>query len=169
MPGRHRTSEIMRYLLLLSCFTFCFTSLAQTNRALIVAIGNYPSDSGWEKIHSDNDQAIVLPMLLRRGYQKQNMEVLKDAQATNKKVIEALRQLDEKAQFGDFIYLHFSCHGRKMMDDNGDEEDGLEEFFILYDALYWYIPGKYEGQNHLRDDEINYEYYAKRKNNIMEC
>ena len=40
------------------------------------------------------------------------------------------------------------------MDDNGDEEDGLDESLVLYDAGYWYIPGKYEGENHLRDDEL---------------
>ena len=40
------------------------------------------------------------------------------------------------------------------MDDNGDEEDGLDEALIPYDAQFWYAPGEYEGQNHLRDDEL---------------
>lgn len=127
---------------------------AQTNRALIVAIGNYPKNSGWERIHADNDKELVYEMLLNHQYQRENIKVLSNSQATKKAVTAALQHCWEQTISGDFIYLHFSCHGQQMMDDNGDEEDGLDESLILYDAGYWYIPQKYEGENHLRDDEL---------------
>ena len=41
-----------------------------------------------------------------------------------------------------------------MMDLNGDEEDGLDEALIPYDALFWYLPGVYEGEKHFSDDEL---------------
>lgn len=127
---------------------------AQTNRALIVTIGNYPKNSGWERIHADNDKELVSEMLLNHQYQRENIKVLSNSQATKKAVTAALQYCWEQTVSGDFIYLHFSCHGQQMMDDNGDEEDGLDESLILYDAGYWYIPQKYEGENHLRDDEL---------------
>ena len=41
-----------------------------------------------------------------------------------------------------------------MEDDNQDEADGLDEALIPYDASLSYQEGIYEGNNHLRDDEI---------------
>ena len=34
------------------------------------------------------------------------------------------------------------------------KEDGLDESLVMYDAGYKYIPQQYEGENHLRDDEL---------------
>lgn len=144
----------MRYRLFLYCLTISAFVLARTNRALIISIGKYPVISGWEKIHADNDRKLVTEMLLSYQYQPENIKVLSDAQATRKAVSAAFQHCWEQTASGDFIYLHFSCHGQQMMDDNGDEEDGLDESLVLYDAGYWYMPGKYEGENHLRDDEL---------------
>ena len=41
-----------------------------------------------------------------------------------------------------------------MEDDNGDEADELDEALIPYDAQSTYQKGIYEGENHLRDDEL---------------
>lgn len=146
--------KTMRYRLFLYCLTISAFALARTNRALIISIGTYPIISGWEKIHADNDRRLVTEMLLSYQYQPENIKVLSDAHATRKVVIAAFQHCWEQTASGDFIYLHFSCHGQQMMDDNGDEEDGLDESLVLYDASYWYMPGKYEGENHLRDDEL---------------
>lgn len=143
---------IKYYILLLS---FIASALqAQTSRALIITIGQYPRYSGWEKIHAENDALLVSQMLMSHQYHPQNMTFLTNAEATKASVIKALAQLYNNTQAGDYVYLHFSCHGQQMMDDNGDEDDGLDESIVPYDALYWYIPGKYEGENHLRDDEL---------------
>lgn len=127
---------------------------AQTNRALIVTIGNYPPASGWESIHANNDQIYILDLLTSKGYPSENITLLTDSLATKTNVTEAFAKLFKEVQAGDAVFLHFSCHGQQMMDDNGDEEDGLDESMVMYDAGYKYIPGKYEGENHLRDDEL---------------
>lgn len=140
---------------LLSVFLLFALSLqAQTNRALLVTIGNYPEDSGWEEIHAGNDAHTVLSLLLACHYPMSNIAQLADARATKKAIVHALHTLCHSTQAGDCVYLHFSCHGQQMMDDNGDEEDGLDESLIAYDARFWYQPGVYEGANHLRDDEL---------------
>lgn len=127
---------------------------AQTNRALIVTIGQYPRHSGWEKIHAENDTILIKQMLMAHRYLPQNITCLSNANATKTSVTKSLTRLCDETQAGDYIYLHFSCHGQQMMDDNGDEDDGLDESIVLYDAGYWYVRGKYEGENHLRDDEL---------------
>lgn len=144
----------MRYYGLLFFVLIAASLAAQTNRALLVAIGSYPSDSGWEEIHSANDTRLIGSVLLDFHYRKQNITVLSDASATKSTIIKELNRLWNATQTGDCVYLHFSCHGQQMMDDNGDEEDGLDEALIPYDASYWYISGVYEGENHMRDDEL---------------
>lgn len=150
-----RVKLLLRYSLLSLCLwlNICAT-LAQTNRALIVGISRYPEGSGWENIHAGNDIRLTHSLLAACGYEETNIATLSDAKATKRNIAHALQSLCNATQTGDYVYLHFSCHGQQMMDDNGDEEDGLDEALIPYDAQFWYAPGEYEGQNHLRDDEL---------------
>ena len=53
------------------------------------------------------------------------------------------------------VYIHFSCHGQPVEDLNGDEPDGWDEAIIPVDAMKAYQKGKYEGKNHILDDELN--------------
>ncbi len=133
----------------------CFCLPGQTNRALFVAIDRYPEESGWMDIHAVNDYELVLPMLKQSGYEEKNIKVLLNEKAVKKAIVKALKDLSRQAGAGDFIYIHFSCHGQQMIDDDGDEPDGLDEALIPYDANRRYIQGKYEGENHLRDDELD--------------
>ena len=47
------------FLVLLFLIIGLHTIEAQTKRALIVGIGNYPVESGWCKIHGDNDVPLI--------------------------------------------------------------------------------------------------------------
>ena len=138
-------------------FNLAFFSLyGQENRALFVAIDNYPPNSGWAKIHATNDRNIIIPMLKKNGYKNENIKILLNENATKAAIIKGLNDLNKRSRKGDFIYIHFSCHGQQMADDNGDEPDGLDEALIPYDAKRRYAKGMYEGNNHLRDDELEY-------------
>lgn len=150
-----RFKLLLQYSLLFLCLwpNICDVS-AQTGRALLVGISHYPDESGWESIHADNDTQLAHSLLTICGYEETNITTLSDAQATKRNTIHALQSLCNATQAGDHVYLHFSCHGQQMMDDNGDEKDGLDEALIPYDARFWYVPGEYEGENHLRDDEL---------------
>ncbi|MCC8146937.1 MAG: caspase family protein, partial [Bacteroidales bacterium] len=81
-----------------------------------------------------------------------DITVLLNDEATKINIVKALSTLCDNAKAGDYIYIHFSCHGQQMIDDNGDEPDGLDEALIPYDAPRRYSKGTYEGENHLRDD-----------------
>jgi len=146
---KKRNSHITVFLVLVST---CLS--AQVNRALIVAISDYPAESGWEKIHAVNDCKLIIPMLKANGYKDADIKILTDKKATKAQIVKELQNLATRIRLDDCIYIHLSGHGQQMADDNGDEEDGLDEAFIPYDANFRYKPGLYEGENHLRDDEL---------------
>ncbi len=140
--------------------TFClFTILlinsvvyAKRNHALLVLIGSYPEHSEWWSINAATDGEWLMPALLQQGFE---VRQLRDKEATKVGIIDALKQLTRDVKLGDMAVIHFSCHGQQMKDDNGDELDGWDESLIPYDAGMVYEKGYYEGENHLRDDELN--------------
>ncbi len=131
------------------------TTLSATRRALVIGIGAYPAESGWRQINGDKDIPVVEDMLLSNGFQKANIVELKNEQATAAAIRREMNALISRAQEGDIIYIHFSGHGQQVTDIHGDEEDGLDEAWIPYDAQFAYAKGKYEGENHIIDDQLN--------------
>lgn len=130
-------------------------TLNATKRALVIGIGTYPAESGWRQINGDKDIPVVEDMLLSNGFQKADIVELKNEQATAAAIRREMNTLISKAKEGDIIYIHFSGHGQQITDIHGDEEDGLDEAWIPYDAQFAYAQGKYEGENHIIDDQIN--------------
>ena len=126
-----------------------------TKRALVIGIGNYPEASGWAKINGDKDLPIVRDLLLANGFQSKDIVELKNESATADAIRKALDALVGKAAKGDVIYIHFSGHGQQITDLHGDEEDGFDEAWIPIDAQFSYAKGKYEGENHIVDDQLN--------------
>lgn len=147
----------MKRILILACAFFVMLSThATTRRALVIGIGDYPSTSGWAKINGDNDIPMVEEMLTANGFTKQNIIKLKNEQATCAAICRELEHLISSSKAGDIIYIHFSGHGQQITDLNGDEpDDGFDEAWIPYDAQFAFAKGKYEGQNHLVDDQLN--------------
>ena len=141
----------------------CIVSLccpAQQKHALIVAIANYPTESGWSKINSDNDRTLLVSEFKRLGFK---VTTLQNEQATKQAIIQSLSHLAKQIHPNDYVCIHFSCHGQQMEDNNQDEEDGLDEALIPYDAFLSYQKGIYEGNNHLRDDELGEQLTIIRK------
>lgn len=131
------------------------TTLNATKRALVIGIGAYPTESGWRQINGDKDIPLVEEVLVANGFSKTNIVELNNEQATAAAIRREMNALIGKAQAGDVIYIHFSGHGQQVTDIHGDEEDGLDEAWIPYDAQFAYAKGKYEGENHIIDDQIN--------------
>lgn len=69
---------------------------AQTNRALIVTIANYPKNSGWENIHADNDKVYILEMLSLKKFLPAHIIQLSDTLATKANVTKALNRLCQR-------------------------------------------------------------------------
>lgn len=145
----------MKHSITIILFLFLSISAGATRRALIIGIGDYPQETGWKKINGDKDIPLVEETLTANGFQTANIVTLCNRQATYSAIKKELESIISKSQQGDYIYIHFSGHGQQITDLNGDEEDGFDEAWITYDAQYAYAKGKYEGQNHLVDDQLN--------------
>ena len=138
----------------------CLPAAAGTKRALVVCIGDYPAASGWNPIASQSDKAVILDMLSRCGFDAENIICLEEAGATYGAIITALKSLEQNARSGDQIYIHFSCHGQQITDQDGDEalanpKDLLDEALVPYDASVAYDWHGYRGEHHLLDDTLN--------------
>ncbi len=123
---------------ILLLFCLAFVSLqAQTKRALIIAIGNYPNPrvNGWPEISSTNDVPLVKAALAKQDFK--NIWTLVDAQATKLGIEKALDKLIDSSKSGDIVVIHISSHGQQIEDDNeNEEEDGLDECIVPYGAVY---------------------------------
>jgi hypothetical protein len=131
-----------------SC-SFIVTILpAQTRHALIVAIGNYPNpdENLWPLIKN--------ALVNNQGFAEKNVQVLTDAQATKKGIVDALDKLIATVKKGDIVVIHISSHGHQIEDDNNDEMDGLDEVIVPYGAVASYDQSKFTelAKGYLRDD-----------------
>ena len=136
------------------CSLCCLTCKAQTKRALLMGISNYPQndDNSWNNIHGENDISLLAPTLKEQGFK---ITKLTGKDATASKIRKEFTALSHSCQSGDFVYVHFSGHGQPYEDLDGDETDGWDEAIVPYDARKVYKTSEYEGANHITDDELN--------------
>lgn len=125
--------------------------------ALLVGISEYSKAYKnyltWSPTSAYNDIKYFKSVLTRRGYSE--FIVIENSDATHDKILYALNDsLLSIVGKGDFVHFHFSGHGQRIFDDNADEIDGLDESIVPYDAAKLYIKNTYEGENHIRDDEL---------------
>ena len=155
----------MRVQLIILFLLLCAVSIsAKEKYALLIGVGDYPSDSGWAALSSTNDVELYKKTLLYQGFKEKNIITLIDQQATRKNILEALHVIMfEKVKFGEVMLMHFSGHGQQIFDQNNDELDGLDEAIVPIDAPHDYIEGVYEGENHIRDEELGEALYKIRE------
>ena len=128
-----------RMVLILFTLLMCCNAICGTRRALLVFVGDYPSESGWNRIAAQNDKRIVLRMLADNGFRAKDVICLEEAGATYGAIISALDKLADETGPGDQVYVHFSCHGQQITDQDGDEslvdpKDRYDEALVPYDA-----------------------------------
>ncbi len=134
---------------------FSLSGYSQNRLALLIGIGSYPEESGWDFIHGDNDVVIIKKLLLKQGFEDDNIAIITNSFATKNGILNSLDEIKRKANPGDVIYIHFSGHGQQVTDLDGDEDDHFDESWVPFDAKKKYVAQVYEGENHILDDEIN--------------
>lgn len=132
------------------CFCTSLCIFGQTKRGLVIGLGQY-QDRTWGTIHGDMDVPLVKSMLTSCGYN--DIATMVNKEATKAGILTAFGNLSKRCKKGDIVYIHFSGHGQQITDVNGDEDDGWDEAWIPYDAMFAYS-SSYRGENHLVDDEI---------------
>jgi hypothetical protein len=70
----------------------------------------------------------------REGAEVRPRDAASTADATRKKVRAAIESAAKSAHEGDLVLLTYSGHGGQLPDQNGDEPDGRDETWCLYDG-----------------------------------
>lgn len=148
------------YILLFLIFFGIKFSKSQDKYALIVGVGEYPVESGWDKLNSANDVILVKNSLIRQDFPVSNITVLQDEHAQKLDIVRELKELS-KVEEGSIVFIHFSAHGQLIFDGADKDEliDGYDEAIVPYGAYRKYGAKKldgseYIGADHLRDDEL---------------
>lgn len=134
---------IQLFLLLL-----CINAIAN-NKAILIGVGDYPTETGWRHISSVNDISL-LKSLLAPSFK---IQTLINEEATHHKIINSIKNLTNSCLPGDTILIHFSCHGQQMITNDPNELDQLDEALIPFDASQTKT-NCYDGSNHLTDNEL---------------
>jgi len=61
--------------------------------------------------------------------------IMLSEEATLRKVLDQLRYYANLANAGDTIWITYSGHGGQLRDTSGDESDGLDETWVLFDGM----------------------------------
>ena len=120
------------------------------DRALLIGISNYQEGTGWSKIHSQNDIALLQQVLPNTC----EVTTLCDSEATYQGIINAINQLIKETHPGEQILFHFSGHGQQMLTNDPNEPDLLDEALIPYDAPM-IRTSTYRGDHHLVDNQLD--------------
>ena len=104
--------------------------LPGTRRAVLIGI-NYRGQKG--ELRGCHNDVFNLYNYIQDyyGFQDEDITVLADdgdhQLPTKRNILKAYNRIVEQSQPGDSIFLHYSGHGTKVKDLNGDEDDGYDE------------------------------------------
>lgn len=152
----------------LTYFVFLLTQisiLAQNKtHVLITGVGDYPSNSGWNKLSSHNDLELIRKTLVGFGIPSSHITIKKDEDISHDNLLQYIQEhLLQRVNEGDFAFFHFSGHGQQINDRSGDEIDGLDEALVPFNSPKYFNKGIYEGENLITDDELSIQFSAIRK------
>jgi len=100
---------------------------------VIVGIADYLAVTDLN--YTDDDAEDFRQMLLDKGgFEADNIKLLLDSQATKFNIYDAITGwLDAREEANDLVIFFFSGHGGQLVDYNGDESDGYDEYLFPYD------------------------------------
>jgi len=106
-----------------------------TGRSLHIGVNLCNPDhyDGWSGplAFCEADADAIHTLALAQGFAA---ELLKTAAATRDRVMQAVLDAADALQAGDFFLLSYAGHGGQISDVDGDEDDGIDETWCLYDG-----------------------------------
>ncbi len=118
-------------------------------RALLVGVNQYAQPHVPNTAGAEEDARAAKELIMRRyGFDESEIRMLLGPQATARNiVVEFRRWLIEGTQPGDRVFFHYSGHGSRVRDLDGDEADGYDETMAPYDVTL-------DGKNMIVDDDL---------------
>ncbi|OQW92475.1 MAG: hypothetical protein BWK78_01615 [Thiotrichaceae bacterium IS1] len=121
------------------------TVTPRSNQVYILAMG-----ANVEPLTKTNHDAEQFANNFKKFFKVADNNVKFIQNASRKDFRGAVAQLVEEVKPDDLVFIFFSGHGYMLTDDNGDETDGLDEVFVMYDPTQ---PGAGSEEQMVRDDE----------------
>ena len=125
-----------------------FKKKKNTQRALLIGINYTGQDGQLSGCHHDVNNVAKYLMEIE-NFKNENITILmddgKNKNPTKSNILTAYKRLVRECKEGDVVFCHYSGHGGRVHDDNGDEEDGYDETLI---------PVDYAKAGQIRDDEL---------------
>lgn len=142
--------SVFSYALLGSSSTAAAAGAEGHRRALLIGVNEYKSPSVPPLNGAVNDVIMMKELLTTRfGFEDEHIEVITDGKATRRAILEAMDRLVAESNESDVVYIHFSGHGSRVDDENGDEKDDqMDETIVPHD-------GRTDEIADITDDEIN--------------
>jgi hypothetical protein len=117
-------------------------------RAVLIGI-NYMGQQG-QLSGCHNDVGNMKSYLMSvHGFPESNITILMDdgnhTIPTRANILKAYENLAQSSRAGDTCFCHYSGHGGKLRDENGDEDDGYDETLV---------PVDYVTAGQIRDDDL---------------
>lgn len=104
-------------------------------RALLVGINTYMYYEKGSLRGPLNDLEWFKEILLSKAdFHQEDIVLVRDTDATSRRIHESLRKLAEGASKGDLLLFYFAGHGSQVHDLNDDESDGIDEILLPTDT-----------------------------------
>ncbi len=123
----------------------------QNKHALLIGINRYSNLPPQYKLNGCVNDIEMMASLLEKnfGFPESNITMLRDEEATREGILAAFEALTDRIADNDIAIIHYSGHGSRMRDREGDEPDGWDETIVPHDSGR----GSYPNRD-ISDDEI---------------
>ncbi|KAL3466254.1 caspase domain-containing protein [Aspergillus heterothallicus] len=134
-----------------SNYRFQYSACTGRRRALLIGINYFGQPNQLQGCINDVTNVSAF-LNQRHGYRREDMVILTDDQENPKSVptkaniLRAMQWLVYDAKPNDSLFIHFSGHGGRTPDLDGDEDDGFD------DVIY---PVDYRTAGHIVDDDMH--------------
>ncbi|KAL2854989.1 caspase domain-containing protein [Aspergillus pseudoustus] len=134
-----------------SNYRFQYSACTGRRKALLIGINYFGQPNQLQGCINDVTNVSAF-LHERNGYRREDMVILTDDQTNPKSVpnkeniLRAMQWLVHGAQPNDSLFIHFSGHGGRTPDLDGDEDDGFD------DVIY---PVDYRTAGHIVDDDMH--------------
>jgi len=100
---------------------------------IIIAGIDYTCDRSWRGKVPPLDTRVAFEMFvdLAKKCDCATIKTLWNQECTKKDFLEAIEEVGEDVEEGDFFVVYYTGHGDLLADDNGDEEDGFDSAMCL--------------------------------------
>ncbi len=136
----YKVVAIFAVVLLLSAFTGSSSKsqLKPSNKWLVaIGISDYKDSQIRALKYADDDVISFKDMLIGEcNFPSAHVQTLVNSEATYENIRKSIASwLGQNAKLNDLVVIYFSGHGTFGPDQNSDEDDGIDEFLVPYDAV----------------------------------